>query len=57
MDNVVEFYPYEVYEFTWGSAIKRKNGKWEKVFLKPNAQEIDVSNLNVVILENGIEFI
>lgn len=57
MENVVEFKPYEVYEFSWGSAVKHRNGEWDKVFLKPNAQEIDVSKLNVIIHDNGIEFI
>lgn len=57
MKNVVELKPYEVYEFPWGSAIKRRNGQWEKVFLKPNAQEIDISNVKVILHDNGIEFI
>ncbi|MED3623254.1 hypothetical protein P4482_09140 [Neobacillus thermocopriae] len=57
MKNVVELKPYEVYEFPWGSAIKRRNGQWEKVFLKPNGQEIDISNVKVILHDNGIEFI
>lgn len=54
-DNVIKFLPHEVYEFNWGSAIKHHNGKWDKIFLKPNAQEIDVSEMNVILHENGIE--
>jgi hypothetical protein len=47
-----------VHEFKWGSAIKNtKTGKWDTCFLKPNAQEIDVSSLNVVLHDNGIEFL
>lgn len=57
MNNIVELKPYEVYEFKWGTAVKHRNGEWEKVFLKPNAQEVDVSHLNIIIHENGIEFI
>jgi hypothetical protein len=57
MDNVINLYPYEVFEFPWGLAIKKRNGKWEKIFLKPTGQEIDVSNIKVIIHENGIEFI
>lgn len=57
MNNVIDLLPYEVYEFEWGSAVKHRNGKWERVFLSPNAQEIDLSNLEVIIHENGIEFI
>jgi hypothetical protein len=54
--SVIELKPYEVFEFSWGSGVKRRNGKWEKVFLKPIGQEIDVSDLDVVLHENGIEF-
>ena len=57
MGNIVELLPYEVYKFPWGSAIKHRSGKWEKIFLTPNAQEIDVSELSVIIHENGIEFL
>lgn len=49
--------PYEVYEFAWGSAVKHRNGTWEKIFIKPSGQEIDVSTLEVLLHENGIEFI
>lgn len=57
MGNVMKLLPYEVYEYSWGSAVKHRNGNWDKVFIKPNAQEIDLSNLEVIIHENGIEFI
>ncbi|MCG5104442.1 hypothetical protein [Oceanobacillus alkalisoli] len=57
MGNIIDLLPYEVYEYSWGSAVKHRNGKWDKVFLKPDAQEIDVSNIEVVIHETGIEFI
>lgn len=54
--KLVEFKSYEVVEFPWGSAVKHRKGKWEKLFLYPNAQEIDVSKLNVILHDNGIEF-
>ena len=57
MDKVVPLFPYEVYEFTWGSAIKKKKGEWEKIFLKPDGKEIDVSNMNIILHDNGIEFL
>lgn len=55
MSNVIPLNAYEVYEFEWGSAIKRRNGDWEDVYLKPNAQKIDVMNLHVTLHDNGIE--
>lgn len=55
-NNLINLKPYEVHEFEWGSAIKKRNGDWERVYLKPNAQEINVMNLNVVLHDNGIEF-
>ena len=57
MDNVVDFRPWEVWEFSWGSAMKHHNGRWEKAVLRPSGQEIDLSDLNVILHDNGIEFI
>jgi len=57
MNNVVDFLPYEVYEFYWGTAVKHRNGRWEKIFLKTDGQEIDVSHLDIIVHENGIEFL
>lgn len=56
LSNVIPLLPYEVYEYSWGSAIKKKNMEWEKVFIKPTAQEIDVTGIKVFLHENGIEF-
>lgn len=57
-NKIVSLYEYGVYEYKWGSAIReRRTGKWIKIFLKPDAQEIDVENLNVEVHENGIEFL
>jgi hypothetical protein len=47
--------PYEVVEFSWGTAVRHRKGKWETLFLKPDGQEIDVSKMNVVLHDNGIE--
>lgn len=55
MEDVVYLKPWEVHEFAWGSAIKHTTGKWEKVFIKPDGQQLDVSHLNVELHENGIE--
>jgi hypothetical protein len=57
LNNVIPLLPYEVHEYPWCSAIKKRNGKWEKIFIKPDAQEIDVSKLDVIIHENGVEII
>lgn len=53
---VVPMKPYEVVEFDWGTAVRHRNGKWEKIFISPSVQEINVTNLNVILHENGIEF-
>lgn len=55
--SVTELKPWIVVEFGWGSALKHRNGRWEKIFLKPYGQEIDISKMNVELHENGIEFI
>ena len=57
MNEVVELKPWRVYEFPWGTAIRHQKGHWTNVYLKPTGQEIDVSNLNVILHDNGIEFL
>jgi hypothetical protein len=54
--NIIELKPWRVYEFPWGIGIKHTNGKWERVYLFPDAQEIDVSNLKVELNDEGIIF-
>lgn len=58
-NKVIPLFGYAVYEFPWGSAIKEmRTGKWLTVFIGPGtAQEIDVSNLKVILHGNGIEFV
>lgn len=49
---------WELYEFSWGTAVRNgMSGKWIKLFLFPNAQEINVEHLNVILHDNGIEFL
>lgn len=55
-ENVVPIKAWEVYVFPWGTAVRHRRGKWQKVFLK-GGQEIDVSNMDVIIDEYGITFI
>jgi hypothetical protein len=58
MTKVVPLFGYAVYEFPWGTAVKEKRtNKWTNIFLKPDGQEIDVSNIKVILHENGIEFV
>lgn len=57
MSEVRPLKPYEVVEFSWGTAVRHRNGKWENIFIRPSGQEIDVSKLDVVLSENGIEFV
>lgn len=55
MSNITKLNPYEVHEFKWGTAIKHRKGKWKKCFLN-GGQIIDVTDLNVTLHDNGIEF-
>jgi hypothetical protein len=55
MNNVINLYPYEVYKFSWGSAVKKRNGKWTHIFI--GEQEINVEGIEVILHENGIEFV
>jgi hypothetical protein len=52
-----ELKPWEVVKFSWGTAVRHSKGSWDKLFLYPDAQELDVSQLTVVLHDNGIEFI
>lgn len=57
-NNVIPLFGYAVYEFPWGTAVKEKRtGKWTNIFIKPDGQVIDVSQNEVILHENGIEFI
>lgn len=56
MSNVTQLQPYEIVEFSWGTAVRHRNGNWENIFIRPSGQEIDVSELEVVLHDNGIEF-
>ena len=50
----VELIPWEVVEFAWGAAMKHRKGRWEKLYLAPDAQEIDVSKIDVILDDDGI---
>lgn len=53
---VNELKPWEVVKFAWGVGVKHSRGKWETVILN-GGQEIDVTEMNVILHDNGIEFI
>lgn len=57
--KVIPLFGYSVYEFPWGSAVKEvRTGKWLKIFIvSSTVQEIDISNITVILHHNGIEFI
>lgn len=57
MGDVVAMPKYEVYNFLWGSAVKDRKGKWIKVFIGPDGQELNTEEINIEVHENGIEFI
>jgi hypothetical protein len=56
-DGIVRLYMYEVVEFSWGSGVKEiRTNKWVRVFISPDAQELNVEDINIELHENGIEF-
>lgn len=56
-DNVTPIHRWETVEFSWGTAVReQRTGRWHNLFLFPDAQEINVEKLNVVLHDNGIEF-
>ncbi|MGM0846931.1 MAG: hypothetical protein ACQEUT_18385 [Bacillota bacterium] len=54
---MVELNPWEVVRFSWGTAVRHRKGKWVTAFLFPSAQEIDLSDVDVILHDNGIEFL
>lgn len=48
---------WEVKEFAWGAAMRHRKGKWEKLFIAPDAQEVDVSQIDVSIYDDSITFV
>lgn len=63
-DNVIDLNKYRegerwgVYSYYWGAAVKDlKNNRWTTIILKPDSQEIDVTDIPVILHDNGIEFL
>jgi len=55
-DKVVPLFRWEVHTFPWGTAVKeQRTGKWTNVCI--DDQELNVTDRNVILHENGIEFI
>lgn len=57
MDNVTKLEAWETVKFPWGTAVRHRKGRWTNVYLYPEAQEINVEHLDVILHDNGIEFI
>lgn len=57
MSNVTKLHPWETVSFSWGTAVRYRGGKWTNLFLYPDAQEINVEHLDVILHDNGIEFV
>lgn len=53
--KVVPLNPWEVYTFPWGSAVKKRGGRWTHIFI--GQQELDVTDIEVELTHRGIEFI
>jgi hypothetical protein len=56
MVDITRLKPWRVYKFPWGSALKHASGRWERLYLHPDGQEVDVSKLDVVLSDAGIKF-
>ena len=54
---VRELKPWEVVSFPWGTAVRHSKGDWDIIFLSPDAQEIIVSHLDIILHDNGIEIV
>lgn len=54
--SVINVYPWEVVQFSWGVGIRHAKGKWETIILR-GGQEINVTEMNVILHDNGIEFV
>lgn len=55
--NIKELKPWEVIEYYWGTVVKHRKGKITKIYLKPDGTEIDCEKLNIIVHDNGIEFL
>lgn len=55
LNKVHKLKPWEVVEFPWGTAVRKRNGDWTHVFI--GDQELDVTGMNVRLNGNGIEFL
>lgn len=55
VNKVHSLKPWEVVEFSWGTAVRKRNGGWTHVFI--GDQELDVTGMNVRLNGNGIEFL
>jgi hypothetical protein len=56
MGELVQFQQYTVVRFSWGSAIHDRRGKWITAFF-PDEQELDLEPFEVILHDNGIEFL
>lgn len=51
-----ELMPWETVEFEWGVAVRHRKGPWQTLLFS-DGQELDVSKFNIILHDNGIEFI
>lgn len=55
LNKVHSLKPWELVEFSWGTAVRKRNGDWTHIFI--GDQEMDVTGMNVRLHGNGIEFL
>lgn len=56
--SVTPIHRWETHTFPWGTAVReQRTKKWTNIFISPNAQEIKLDGIDVILHDNGIEFI
>jgi hypothetical protein len=59
--NLSTFEPWETVKFPWGCAVRhRASKKWSTLILNgtdPQTIDLEKDNINVILHDNGIEFI
>lgn len=58
-NKLIDLKPWETVEFPWGVGVRKRKGDWTHIFIKPDAQEINLeqNGIKVILHDNGIEFL
>lgn len=57
-DNIVKMPAgWGVFETAWGSYVTDRKNKVTNIAFKPDGQSINTEKLNIIVHDNGIEFV